>query len=129
MPSAVDAMRRTPPPVNAASKTSPRSWPNHPAKRMPCLVCGREPAEKAHWPYAVGMGRNRRKVDLPTVPLCPEHHRLGPGNAHADGWVVDELIAKAPDYWRSVGEWERAEPLFDRWLAKREYREATCLSR
>lgn len=86
----------------------------------PCLICGRR-AENAHWPLAVGMGRNRKKVNLPTVPLCPEHHRLGPGNAHADGWVTDRLIELAPAWWQETGQWDTARPLFETWLGRREF--------
>lgn len=90
----------------------------------PCLACGRFPSEEAHWPKAVGLGRNRRKVDLPTVPLCADCHRLGPGNAHVGGWVVDRLVAKAPTYWRQQGVWELARPYFEAWMGRREYLEA-----
>ena len=88
-----------------------------------CLICN-APAECAHWPIAVGMGRNRKKLDLPTIPLCAEHHRLGPGNAHADGWVTERLITLAPEYWRSQGTWAKWEPVFDGWLSRRMYLEA-----
>ena len=89
---------------------------------MECLCgCGREGIDQHHFPQAIGMGRNRKRVDLlPTVPLCRVCHT----ECHM-GLHTETLIAKAPVYWQSVGEWERAEPVYERWLARREYRVVT----
>lgn len=88
-----------------------------------CLSCGSHfQIERAHWPKAVGMGRNRKKVKLPTLPLCVRCHEFG---VHVgDEEITCKLIDRAPGYWQDMGEWERAEPLFDRWLSRREYLEA-----
>lgn len=86
---------------------------------MHCLSCGREPTDRHHFPQAVGLGRNRKRVDLPTIPLCRTCHT----KMHAgDRDVTERVVTKAPGYWQAVGEWERAEPLFRRWLSRREYR-------
>ena len=86
-----------------------------------CLVCGR-PAETAHWPLAVGMGRNRGKVELPTVPLCVKCHEFG--QHLGDEEVICKLIERAPEYWQAMGEWEFAEPFFERYVTRRRYLEA-----
>lgn len=82
-----------------------------------CLVCGRPATDLHHWPETIGMGRNRKRhPELPTVPVCRScHMRAG------DADVIEALIAKAPGYWRARGEWERAEPYYERFVARREY--------
>ena len=90
---------------------------------MPCLVCGREgKLDWHHFPHAVGMGRNRKQLkDMGTVPLCRPCHSSSHWGTPA---VIETLIARAPDYWRSVGEWELHCDEYETWLAKRRYREA-----
>ena len=86
---------------------------------MRCLVCNAPYAAEAHWPEAVGMGRNRRKVDLPTLPMCHACHM----RQHAGhGPTIERLIRKAPMYWQATGEWQWAKPYYDRFLSRREYR-------
>jgi hypothetical protein len=87
-----------------------------------CLSCGSHfQIERAHWPKAVGIGRNRKRADLPTVPLCRTCHT----KMHAgDRGVTERVVAEAPGYWQDMGEWDFAEPLFRRWLSRREYLEA-----
>lgn len=36
--------------------------------------------------------------------------------------VMEVLVCKAPDYWRDMGEWENAEPYYERFASRREYR-------
>ena len=88
---------------------------------MYCLLCGREATDPAHFPVHTGMGRKRKKDDgLPRVPLCRQCHTEQHMGLH-----TETLIARAPAYWQSIGEWERAEPVYERWLARREYRAVT----
>lgn len=87
-----------------------------------CLVCeARYGLEDAHFPYDIGMGRRRKSVVLPTVPLCLKCHGLEHLN---DPETIATLIERAPDYWRSREEWEFARPYLERYLARREYLEA-----
>ena len=85
---------------------------------MRCLVCLSDATDSHHWPEQIGMGRNRKKVNLPTVPLCRVCH-----DRYHDGHqgVVDELVRQAPAYWQSRGEWEWARPYLERFVARREY--------
>ena len=85
---------------------------------MRCLVCLSDATDPHHWPEQVGMGRSRKKVNLPEVPLCRTCH-----DKYHDGCqsVCDELIRQAPAYWRSRGEWEWARPYLERFVARREY--------
>jgi hypothetical protein len=88
---------------------------------MKCIVCGSTfMVEAAHWPYAVGMGRNRKKVNLPTVPLCVKCHEFG--QHMGDEEVIAALIELAPRHWKESGQWEDAQPHFERWLSKRQFR-------
>jgi len=83
-----------------------------------CLICGAPYPENCHWPEAVGMGRNRRKVNLPVVKMCHSCHM----RQHAgDEAVIEALIRKAPEYWQATGQWDKAMPYFERFMAKREY--------
>ena len=88
-----------------------------------CLSCGSHfQVERAHWPYAVGAGRNRKKVKLPTVPLCVKCHEFG---LHmGDEEITCKLIDRAPGYWQAMGEWDFARPFFERYLSRRRYLEA-----
>lgn len=87
-----------------------------------CLVCGsRQYVEDAHFPYDIGMGRRRKRVSLPTVPLCIFCHRLEHLN---DPEIIDTLIRRAPDYWRSRDEWGFSRPYLERYRARRKYLEA-----
>ena len=89
----------------------------------PCLVCGSTyQVENAHWPKAVGIGRSRKKVKLPTLPICIRCHEFG--QHMGDETITLTLIAKAPDWWRMHDEWEFARPWYERFVAKREYLEA-----
>jgi len=88
-----------------------------------CLVCGsHHEVERAHWPYAVGMGRNRKEVELPTVPLCVRCHEFG--QHMGDEEIICKLIQRAPDYWNALGEWEFARPFYERFMSRRRYLEA-----
>ena len=80
-----------------------------------CLICGAVPTEEAHWPYT-------RRYGTATVPLCRVCH-----SAHhwARQEVIEELIRKAPGYWRREGTWEMYREPFERWMSKRRHREAT----
>lgn len=82
-----------------------------------CLVCGARPVQDAHWPRAVGMGRDRRTVeDLPTVPLCTRCHTA----QHAgDRQVIEALTREAPRYWRRIGMWEAYREVYETWMARR----------
>lgn len=59
--------------------------------RLPCLICGATPVEVAHVRYADAArdkpitGMQTKPDDKWTVPLCPDHHRLGPCAQHAMG--------------------------------------------
>jgi hypothetical protein len=49
-----------------------------------CAICG-QPQADIHHVKAIGMGRNRRKVDdsqYPKISLCRKHH----SEAHNSGW-------------------------------------------
>ena len=84
---------------------------------MSCLTCGRQGTEESHFPINVGMGRNKRKAKeyLPTIRQCRRCHvALGQGEA----WVWKLAVARAPHYWKTTGEWEKARPIFNTWLAK-----------
>jgi hypothetical protein len=87
---------------------------------MECLACGSAfQVERAHWPYAVGMGRKRKKVDLPTIPLCIRCHEFGQHMGSQE--VIELIIARAPGYWIAEGTWENARPYYERYLSKRAY--------
>jgi len=82
-----------------------------------CLVCGKPgvPLDAHHWPRT-------RRYGTATVPLCRDCHTA----AHwAKQSVIETLIARAPGYWRSVGEWEQNADEYESWCAKRRYRELT----
>jgi hypothetical protein len=86
-----------------------------------CLLCGQTPTENAHWPYAIGMGRKRRKVEgtLPSVPLCLScHHAAHWGNQE----IVEQLIDRAPGHWVREGLWDANEEKYSVWLSKRRLR-------
>ena len=86
-----------------------------------CLICGAPYPENCHWPEAVGMGRNRKRVDLPIVPMCHVcHMRQHEGH----GPTIERLIRKAPLYWQATGQWDKAMPYFERFMTRREYLEA-----
>ena len=97
--------------------------------QAPCLCgCGRGPCDAAHFPVAKGMGGRSKEEDdkLPRVPLWWECHvALHTG----DRDMTARVIAKAETYWRQTGQWELAKPLFEAYLAKRAYLEATCRNR
>ena len=83
-----------------------------------CLVCNAPNPETCHWPEAVGMGRNRKRVDLPIVPMCHVcHMRQHEGH----GPTIERLIRKAPLYWQATGQWYKAMPYYERFMARREY--------
>ena len=85
-----------------------------------CLVCGSHfQVERAHWPYAVGMGRNRKQVELPKLPLCVRCHEFG--QHLGDEEIICKLIERAPFYWQEQGEWEDARPWFERYMSRRRY--------
>ena len=85
-----------------------------------CILCGKK-AERAHWPIAKGMG-GRREDNLPTVPLCREHH----DKLHSrDPDTVFRVEDAACDYWCAAGVWEEARPHFDRYLSREQYRRET----
>jgi hypothetical protein len=64
------------------------------------------------------MGRNRKRVDLPIVPMCHVcHMRQHEGH----GPTIERLIRKAPLYWQATGQWDKAMPYFERFMARREY--------
>jgi hypothetical protein len=89
-----------------------------------CLVCGYHRTEGAHFPRAVGMGRNRRKVEGAKVRICPRCHRLGKDNLHRGSEaIVNALLERAPQYWALVGEWneDRRQEL-DRWVSYRQHK-------
>lgn len=60
-------------------------------RQLPCLVCGKEPAEAAHVRYASSQhnkpvtGLGRKPDDKWAVPLCPDCHRNGQGSQHTRG--------------------------------------------
>jgi len=41
-----------------------------------------------------------------------------------DEEVTCKLIDRAPGYWMDMGEWEFAEPFFERYMSRRMYLEA-----
>lgn len=87
---------------------------------MECLCeCGRQATDDAHFPKHTGAGRKRREDDgLPRIPLCHQCHMA----LHvADRETTETVIAKAPDWWKSRGEWETAEPFFEVYMGRREY--------
>jgi hypothetical protein len=80
-----------------------------------CLACGRQACDLHHWP------KTRRYGDV-TVPLCRVcHAKMHSG----DRDVTARVIAKAETYWRQTGQWALAKPLFEAYMAKREYIAAT----
>ena len=81
----------------------------------PCIVCHRPgPSEEAHWPLS-------RRYGTATVPLCHEcHSALHWGKAA----IVELVIARAPGYWRAVGEWAANADVYEAWCGKRRYQEA-----
>jgi len=92
-----------------------------------CLTCGHKDTEESHFPLHVGMGRNKKKVTqyLPTIRQCRRCHvALGQGEA----WVWELAAARAPSYWKAVGEWEKARPVFETWLAKRQLKRSSSRS-
>jgi len=68
---------------------------------------------------AIGMGRKRKRVDLPTLPLCTRCHEFGQHMGNEE--ITLALIRKAPDYWQSRDEWDEARPYFERYVSRREY--------
>jgi hypothetical protein len=76
-----------------------------------CILCGAPNASDAHFPHAVGMGRNRKKTDLPTVPLCDPCH-LGKLH-HGDHDTIERLIIAAPLYWNNP----EYQEILDTWVA------------
>jgi hypothetical protein len=42
---------------------------------LPCLVCGRQPADAHHLRFAQSRALGRKVSDEFTVPLCRGHHR------------------------------------------------------
>lgn len=75
-----------PPPMTAARL---REGKAHMARvaQLPCVICGRRPVQVHH----VFHGRygQRKATDFETIPLCPEHHQVGPYAIHNDkaGWL------------------------------------------
>lgn len=78
-----------------------------------CLVCGQIPVDHHHFPRT-------RRYGQATIPLCRRCHTV----AHT-GRLTGELVELAPEYWRSVGQWDEVCEEFDTWMARREYLEAT----
>lgn len=73
-------------------------------RQLPCLICGRYPAEAAHIRYGDAehgkpkTGAGEKPDDKWTLPLCAEHHRTGKDAQHGAGerrwwesWGVDPL--------------------------------------
>lgn len=83
-----------------------------------CIVCGARATDNAHWPEAVGNRKRKRHPELPTVPMCHECH-MRQHAAHEP--TIEALIANAPAWWQSVGEWDKARPYLERYLSRREY--------
>ena len=48
--------------------------------RLPCVICGARPVEVHH--VICGRYGQRRASDFDTIPLCVEHHRIGPDAIH-----------------------------------------------
>ena len=55
--------------------------------QLPCVICGRRPVHVHHCIH--GRYGQRRVSDFETIPLCPEHHQIGPYAIHQDkaGWL------------------------------------------
>jgi hypothetical protein len=60
-------------------------------RTQPCLICGKQPSDPHHLPFAQPRALGRRVSDEYTVPLCRAHHR----EAHR--------AAKEIAWWQSVG--------------------------
>jgi len=83
-----------------------------------CLVCNGPDLENCHWPEAVGNRKRKKHPELPVVPMCRVcHMRQHEGH----GPTIERLIRKAPLYWRATGQWDKAMPYFERFMARREY--------
>jgi hypothetical protein len=78
---------------------------------MRCLLCGAPNPDRHHFPRT-------RKFGGATVPLCRTCHTKAHAGHHP---TIERLIAAAPVYWQSVGEWEANKEGFETWLARREY--------
>ncbi len=56
--------------------------------QLSCAICGRKPVEVAHVRYSDARylkenpGMQQKPDDFWTLPLCPEHHRLGTNAQH-----------------------------------------------
>ena len=81
----------------------------------PCLVCHHSAlSEECHWPRT-------RRYGAATVPMCVYCHTA---QHSGNRYVIDTLIARAPEYWRSQGTWDLHEDEYETWMARRVYREA-----
>lgn len=60
-------------------------------RTQPCLICGKQPSDPHHLPFAQPRALGRKVSDQYTVPLCRAHHR----EAHR--------AAKELAWWQSVG--------------------------
>jgi hypothetical protein len=49
---------------------------------LPCVICGSRPVEVHH--VICGRYGQRRASDFETIPLCPDHHRIGPDAIHTN---------------------------------------------
>ena len=82
-----------------------------------CLLCGATPTEEAHWPRT-------RRYGSATVRLCRSCHS-------AQHWakqdVVEQLIDKAPSYWKREGTYEQNIEELETWLEKRRYKKLTWI--
>lgn len=55
--------------------------------RLPCVICGGRPVQIHHCIH--GRYGQRKVSDFETIPLCPDHHQIGPYAIHNDkaGWL------------------------------------------
>jgi hypothetical protein len=81
--------QRTPP----ITKTVRHRNPEHLrfVRTQPCLICGKQPSDPHHLPFAQPRALGRKVSDQYTVPLCRAHHREAHRAANELGW------------WQSVG--------------------------
>ncbi len=54
--------------------------------KLPCLVCGRRPADAHHLRFAQSPALGRKVSDEFTVPLCRGHHREVHRSGNETGW-------------------------------------------
>lgn len=64
--------------------------------QLPCVCCGAHPVEVHH--VISGRFSQRRASDLETIPLCPQHHRIGPDAIHENKALWEDTYGPDTDY-------------------------------